>query len=100
VEDYELTQAAQDDVEDIIETIAADDLNTARKFEEEVYRAFQRLAENPHAGHARTDLTDRPVFFLTVMRSFTVIYRKSTPVLIVRVVRWKRVTQSFLFQEA
>lgn len=97
--DYNLTEAAQSDVEEIIDLIAADDVNAAIRFDAEVHRAFEILGDNPHAGHKRSDLTDRPVFFWTVMRSFAVIYLKSTPVLIVRVVRWSRITQSFLVGE-
>lgn len=84
--------AAQADIEAIIAKVADEDPRTAEKFLDEVYRAFEFLADNPDAGHKRPDLTDRPVLFWTVMRAFAVIYRKrmAKPLEIVRVVRWRR----------
>ena len=84
--------AAQADIEAITEKIAGEDPKTAEKFLGEVYRAFDFLADNPDAGHKRPDLTGSPVLFWTVMRAFAVIYRtrKTGPLEIVRVVRWRR----------
>jgi len=93
--DYVLTDSAQADVEDIIAAIAKDGVKTATRFVEEVYDAFEFLAKHPRAGHRRTDLTDRKVLFWTVMRAFTIVYRISDPLVIVRVVRWRRATRMF-----
>lgn len=97
--DYVLTEAAQADVEEIIETIAKDDVKTAARFVNEIYDAFGFLSDRPHAGHKRSDLTDRPVLFWPVTRSFAIVYRASVPIAIVRVVRWRRATRSFLADE-
>jgi len=97
---YVLTEAAQADIEDIIETIVSDDIETATRFVGEVYEAFELLSERPHAGHRRSDLTARPVPFWTVMRSFAIVYRNSEPLVIIRVVRWRRITRALLADEA
>ena len=89
---FRVAPAAQADIEAIIEKIADENPKTAEKFLDEVYRAFDFLADSPDAGHRRPDLTDRPVLFWPVMRAFAVIYRKrhTKPLEIVRVVRWRR----------
>jgi plasmid stabilization system protein ParE len=71
----------------------------AARFVDEIYDAFEFLCGRPRAGHKRSDLTDRPSLFWPVMRSFAIIYRVADPLVIVRVVRWRRTTRSFLGDE-
>lgn len=98
--DYRITLAAQADIEEIVERIAADDRALALRFENTLYAAFERLAEHPQLGHRRTDLTNRPVLFWPVMRqAFAVIYRASAPIVILRIVRWRRLSDSVLADE-
>lgn len=98
--DYHVTLAAQADIEEIVERIAADDRALAARFENTLYAAFERLAEHPQLGHRRTDLTDRPVLFWPVMRrAFAIIYRASAPIVVLRIVRWRRLTDSFFADE-
>lgn len=86
--DYVVTRAAQADLEQIIGWIAEDSPRAADRFEDALYDAFELLGRRPHIGHSRRDLTDRPVFFWTVMKSYAVIYRKAAPLEILRVVHW------------
>jgi plasmid stabilization system protein ParE len=92
---------ALDDIDDLTdwmrETDPASDFDL--RFIDTVYEAFQFLADNPGVGHKRTDLTDQPVLFWTVLRSFAVIYRVSSPLEIVRVTRWARDIPTFLAEE-
>jgi plasmid stabilization system protein ParE len=53
---------------DIVRHIGSDTPKAAERFEDDLYDVFDHLAGNPHLGHKRSDLTDRPVFFLTVKR--------------------------------
>ena len=98
--DYSVTLVAQDDIEGIIGHLGSDNPKVAERFEDDLYDAFGHLAANPHLGHKRSDLTNRPVFFLTVKRfSYVIIYKKSSPVEILRVVHWHRDITSLLLDE-
>ncbi len=63
-----------------------DSVQAARRMLAEIRAACARLADNPHLGHARADLTDQPGRFWSV-RTYYIIYRPETqPLEIVRVV--------------
>lgn len=47
-------------------------------------------------GHRRRDLTDHDVFFWNALQRHAVIYRKSSPVEIVRVIAWRRLDPALL----
>lgn len=63
------------------------------------YDAFAQLAEAPGIGHSRSDLTSLPVFFWTVRDRYAVVYRKSQPLEIVRVLSWKRDVEALLIRQ-
>lgn len=67
---------------------------------DEIYDAFDMLARNPHLGHQRSDLTPLPVFFWTAFKSYAVIYRKTDPLQIVRVLAWKQDVPTLLSDES
>src|SRR5229473_3315753 len=53
--------------------------DAALRFIDDIHETFAFLARHPHAGHARPDLTDRPVFFWPVRKTYAGIYRKAAP---------------------
>ena len=65
-------QAAQD-ITEIWEHIAADNLQAARRVREEIYSAIRALIPSPHRGHPRPDLTSRPLRFIRV-RDYLIAY--------------------------
>jgi len=65
---YILAPLAKSDLHSIRQYIAQDNPHAAKKVVEEIFRSIQNLAENPHIGHIREDLTDKPVRFLRVLR--------------------------------
>jgi plasmid stabilization system protein ParE len=89
---------ALDDIDDLTDWMRETDpsSNFDLRFIDTVYEAFQFLADNPGVGHKRADLTSQAVLFWTVMKTFAVIYRRSSPLEIVRVTRWARDIPTFL----
>jgi plasmid stabilization system protein ParE len=63
---YRLTERAEADVEAIADFIAADCIDAALKVVLALEEAFALLASRPGVGHAREDLTDRPLKFWSV----------------------------------
>ena len=70
---YRLTERAEADVEAIADFIAADSIDAAGKVVLALEDAFVLLASRPGIGHAREDLTDRPLKFWSV-HSYLVVY--------------------------
>lgn len=58
---------------DIWEYIAADNLEAADRVIEEIYTAIKSLVSFPRQGHRRSELTSRPVRFLSV-REYVIAY--------------------------
>ena len=56
---YILSPLAAQDLDDIWEFIAHDNLDAADRILEEMYEAVQRLVRMPLIGHFREDLADR-----------------------------------------
>ena len=83
---YVVAPAAEADIDEIALHIAANNRAAAERFIDEVHATFELLAQNPRLGHARPDLTNRPVRFWTVMRRYMVVYRDRSPIEIVRVI--------------
>lgn len=54
---------------------------------EAIEDAVQTLGENPKLGHRRDDLTpNQDIRYWTVLRRFVILYRPTTPILILRIV--------------
>ncbi|MCH7977797.1 MAG: type II toxin-antitoxin system RelE/ParE family toxin [Acidobacteria bacterium] len=91
-----LSPEAAQDLIDIWEFIAGDNIDSADQVCEELQEAIQRIVEMPKKGHLRADLTDKPVRFSPV-RSYLIIYRPdTTPLQIVRVLHGARDIESLL----
>jgi antitoxin ParD1/3/4/toxin ParE1/3/4 len=87
---YILAPAAQRDLRVLQAYIAQENIQVARRVLAEIRVACARLADNPHLGHTRQDLTDQPVRFWLV-QTYYIIYRPETrPLEIVRIVHSAR----------
>jgi plasmid stabilization system protein ParE len=75
---------ARQDIFEIWEFIAEDNIDAADQMVGRIEEACRRLAAMPGMGHERSDITDQPVRFWPV-KSYLVIYRGSGPVEIVRI---------------
>jgi antitoxin ParD1/3/4/toxin ParE1/3/4 len=87
---FRLSPEASQDLTEIYEYIAQDNVDAADRVREELLEAMRGLAEMPGKGHRRMDLTRRPVLFWTV-RSYQIIYKPGTrPMEIAAVLHGKR----------
>lgn len=99
---YIVAPAALDDIDEIAAWMREQnpEADLDLRFIDAIYEAFELLAGQPGIGHRRQDLTDQPVLFWTVMKSFAVIYRSRTPLEIVHVMRWSRDIPAVLGKDA
>jgi plasmid stabilization system protein ParE len=72
--EYLLSPEALDDLRDIRNYIALDGPTAADRVLDELFTAFDQLAEWPGQGHPRSDLTNRKVRFWPV-GSYLVVYQ-------------------------
>ncbi len=72
---YILSPRALKHLQSIWDFIAADNREAADRIVEELFAAFEYLAEWPGSGHTRRDLKERNVRFWPV-RSYLVVYRE------------------------
>lgn len=71
---YVINPEADQDLHDIWEFIALDNIEAADRWDAKLREAFELLGLNPGAGHTRRDLTDDAVLFWSVGR-YLIIYR-------------------------
>ena len=91
-----LTPRAKQDVNDIWDYIANDNIEAADRVLDALNNAVIKLAKNPGIGHWRAELTDRRHRFLLVY-SYLIVYRHETkPLQIIRVLHAARDVQSIL----
>lgn len=100
---YELTEVAQSDIDEILDFIAERKQNVdgAQAVLDYLHAAMQDLAEDPNRGHYRRDLTDRPVKFYRKGKEhkYYLIFDPDTrPVRILRVASVRRDFVSLLEQ--
>lgn len=83
---YAIAPAARDDLGDIADYIARDSPAAAHRVMDAIFETFASLAARPGIGHLRSDLTDQPVRFWTVLGRYLIVYReRSAGVEVVRV---------------
>jgi plasmid stabilization system protein ParE len=82
---YYLSPEAEHDIDEIITYIAQENPTAAHTFLDSVYETMEKLSDNPHLGHLREDLTDRPVKFWSFKWHYLIIYKPTPPIEIVRV---------------
>ncbi len=100
---YQLTETAQADLEEIFDYIAGRMRNPdgAQVVLEYLYNAMQAVADNPGCGHERRDLTNRPVKFYRQCKEhkyYNIFDPNSQPITIVRVASVPRDFVSLLDQ--
>jgi toxin ParE1/3/4 len=72
---YVLSPDALQDLQDIWDFVALDNVNAADRLEHEFFEAFKKLARQPRMGHTRPDLTEREVRFWPAS-SYLIVYRE------------------------
>ncbi len=82
---YYLSPIAEQDIEEVITYLAKENPAAAHVFLDSLYGAMESLADNPHLGHFREDLTDKPVKFWPFKWHYLIIYKPVSPLEIVRV---------------
>jgi plasmid stabilization system protein ParE len=90
---YLFTLRALNDLDEIWNFIADDNVNAANRVESAILSACNSLSRHPLLGSKRTDLTLLPVRFWTITRfpNFIVVYRPDTkPLQIVTILHGKR----------
>jgi plasmid stabilization system protein ParE len=98
MKEYVLSTGAEQDLDEIWEYIAQDNINAADRWIGKLFDAFDALAHNPGMGHKREDLTAYPILFWPV-GAYLVLYRvQSVRIEIVAVTQGARDIPSFLRQ--
>ena len=87
---YVLSPDALQDLQDIWDFVALDNVNAADRLEDEFFNAFEKLARQPGMGHTRPDITERDVRFWP-SGSYLIVYRaRSTALQILAVLHGSR----------
>ena len=93
---FVLTRRAKQDVSDIWDYIADDNIEAADRVLEALHQAMVKLAKTPGIGHFREELADRRHRFFLVY-SYLIVYRHETkPVQIIRVLHAARDVRDIL----
>ena len=93
---YALTTLAEQDLNDIWETIASDNIEAADRVLEALESAMSKVAKNPGTGHWREELTDKRHRFFLVY-SYLIVYRhESRPLSVIRVLHAARDVRNIL----
>ena len=82
---YFLSSLAEKDIENVVDYLCEENLQSADDFIDALYDAFEKLAQHPEIGHIREDLTHHPVKFWTFKWHYLIIYKTIKPIEIVRV---------------
>lgn len=93
---FRLAPAAEEQIGDIVAFIATDSEEAAVRVRNALYSAFELLATQPGIGHAREDLTERPVKFWSVYSYLVVYDPASQPLTIVAVLHGARNVEQIL----
>jgi plasmid stabilization system protein ParE len=87
---FVLHPEAYRDIEEIWEYIAADNLSAADSLVEEIYELIRKLVAFPAQGHARNDLTSRPLRF-SILRDYVIAYAPDVdPLVVIAVLHGRR----------
>ena len=87
---YILAPEALQDLQELWDYIATENLDAADRLIDTLFAAFERLAAMPGLGHRREDLTDRPLRFWTVDAYLVIYHAERIPIEIVAVTRGGR----------
>ena len=93
---FRFTPEAEAQLAEIVDYIAADSQDAARRVLNGVHQALEKLAEMPEMGHTREDLTARPVKFWSVYSYLIVYDPSSSPLSVIAVLRGVRDIEQLL----
>jgi plasmid stabilization system protein ParE len=89
-EGFELHPGAAQDITEIWQFIAEDNLAAATRFREDILEAIRKLVTFPYQGHKRSDLTSRPLRFETI-HDFLIAYApEEKPLTVIAVIHGRR----------
>jgi len=87
---FELHPGAAQDITEIWEFIAEDNLLAAKRVREEILDCIRGLVPFPNQGHMRPDLTSRPLRFQTI-REYLIVYSpEAKPLVVIGVLHGRR----------
>lgn len=87
---FRLTPQAESDLFSIWDYVAESSVVNADRVRDQIFEAFDRLAEMPGLGHCREDLADRQYRFWPV-HSYLVVYREEPkPLQIITIIHGAR----------
>ena len=87
---FVLHPEAYNDLDEIWEYIAADNLVAAERVLDEIYQMLRSLVAFPQQGHSRPDLTARPLRFQSV-RDYVIAYAADEkPLIVIAVLHGRR----------
>ena len=93
---FRFSPEAEAQLAEIIDYIAADSEGAARRVLNSIHEALDRLADMPGMGHAREDLTERPLKFWGV-HSYLIVYDPaSSPLSVIAILRGARDVEQVL----
>ena len=87
---YRILSVAHQDIVEIWEYIAENNLAAADRVVDEIHAGFDRLALTPRAGFKRTDWTDQPLRFWLVSKYLIAYFPDTAPVQIIGVLHGAR----------
>lgn len=87
---FRFTPEAEAQLAEIIDYIAADSDDAARRVLSGIHEALDKLAEMPEMGHTREDLTDRPLKFWGIYSYLIVYDPTSSPLAVIAILRGTR----------
>ncbi len=96
---FQLTPRALNDLDEIWNYIAEDNIGAANRVESAILSACNSLARNPMLGSKRIEMTALPVRFWTINRfpNYIVVYRPGTrPLHVIAVLHGKRNIKAML----
>ena len=93
---FRFTPEAEAQLAEIVDHIAADGEDAARQVLNAVHEALEKLSEMPEMGHAREDLTERPLKFWGIYSYLIVYDPASSPLSVIAVLRGARDVEQIL----
>ncbi|MFO1438150.1 MAG: type II toxin-antitoxin system RelE/ParE family toxin [Verrucomicrobiaceae bacterium] len=84
------SRAAQNDLQDIWVYVASDHPEAADRLEEDIRHEIEVLSEMPDLGHRRRDLTTHDLWFHTVRKNYLIVFKRSDPLEIIRILHGAR----------
>ena len=75
---YVLGVGAEQDLDEIWEYIAEDNIAAADRWIQKLFEAFEALAQTPKMGHKREDITTYPILFWPVGAYLVPIVNKTS----------------------